>query len=107
MHIRRHYIYHPKDADPINGLLIKNVGNVIATNVTIEVSEVKKQKIHWGNEKGLSTKTTFPLIIIDEDVPIINSKLHNVPEIKVKVIYHSPFNNREIKIEERFKRNQS
>jgi len=105
------YIYCPENADSINGLVIRNGGNVIATNITINVSEKMNlcSRIirYWRKGKVLSLKNTIPLFNIEKkDERIFGDSriFDNVQNIKVKITYHSPFHSRKMKIKRSFKR---
>ena len=105
------YIYCPEGADPINGLVIRNEGNVIATNIIINVSEkinlCSRTIRYLRKEKVLSLKNTIPLFKDgkkDESIFGDSRIFDNVPNITVKITYHSPFHRRKMKIKRSFKR---
>ena len=103
------YIYCPENADKINGLTLKNGGNVIAKDITIFVTEKTtlclRIKLLVCRKKILSTKKRFPLLKENDEVKIISSELNNSSNIKVKVTYYSPFHSRKMKLVDYFNRN--
>jgi hypothetical protein len=87
------YVYCPDGADTINGLVIKNESEVIATNITIKVSEKRKLCTLFKKLPKCSEKTIPLLIKGDSEKSIFDNKtnLNNFSSIKVKVKYHSPY----------------
>ena len=104
------YIYCPKNADIINSLMLKNGGNVIATNITIFVTEKTtlclRIKLFVCRKKPLSTKKTLPLLKEDDEYKIISNELNNSSNIKIRVTYYSPFHSRKMELVNYFNRNQ-
>lgn len=102
------YIYCPKGADPINGLMLKNEGNAIATNITVKISEKTNPyyriKLYLCNKRVLSTAKKIEIINRDAEELIVGNELYNAPVIRVKVIYCSPFHNKKITKNYLFKR---
>jgi len=87
------YVFRPKGADPINGLVIKNAGEVIAMNITIKVSEKRERNNILKKLPKNSTKF-IPLLAKEEGEKsiFINSlNPNNFSNINVKVKYYSPY----------------
>lgn len=106
------YIHCPPNADPINGLVIKNGGDVIAININIYVSErmskFSRMILSLSNKKAPTSKKNIPLLEIGQEDKIFredsNLNLNDFTKIIVEVTYNSPFHHRKMKIENQFKR---
>jgi hypothetical protein len=85
------YVYCPTGTDPINGLVIINKGNVIATNIIIKVSE--KRKLSTLLKKLPKCSKKIPLLEKNDEITIFGSgiSLNEFSNIKVKVKYNSPY----------------
>ena len=106
------YLHCPKNADPINGLVIKNGGDVIATNINIYVLEkiniFSRIILCLRNKKLPSSKKNIPLLENDHEEEIFtydsDLNLNEFTNIRVETTYHSPFHHRKMKIVNNFNR---
>jgi len=98
------YIYCPEGGDPINALLIKNEGDVMAIKVTIYVTE--KVSLFYRIWKRLTNKKVPSSIKkldllkkSDEKKSIYENEsvATNFSNVKVKITYYSPFHNTKMK----------
>lgn len=106
-------IYCPKHADPINGLTIRNVGDIIATNITIFVSEEinpLSRIILFLRRKRVPSSKKWLSSLEKEEMPSIynnNIKSNLFSNIKVEITYHSPFHHSKMKMVNKFKRDNN
>jgi len=94
------FIFHPTNGDPIETLVIKNSGNIIATDINISVSENKLfPRLRLWLKIGKIELLQIPLLENEDEASIFihGSELKKSSNIVVKVTYRSPFHNTKLK----------